>query len=218
MPLGRCNRCGNKLRFGSAVCSYCGTKKPRLKYIFAGIVVVQACVIAFYLHYQAPGGIHVVVSGPSSQPSIGPAADAKPPTGWLYFDTRDDLIGDVTRHARLISRSNLATGLTAGQGSEGVLELRASPTYGRSALVTLRIQASDAAAENSELHMQFDGGELAVFQSTGTADSTNLTFVIQDAAGFTARLKAASVLSLEALLPQNRQRVAIFDVAGLKWD
>ena len=218
MPLGRCNKCGSKLRFGSATCTRCGAKKSRLKYIFAGIVVIQVAVIAFYLHYDLPGKMHVVVTGPSSGPSTIPPADAKSPTGWLYFDTRDELIGDVTHHARLISRGNPTTGQVNAESSEGVLELRASPTYGRSALVTLRIQASDAAAENTELHMQFDGGDVVVFQATGTADGTNLTFVVQDAVGFASRLKAASVLSLEALLPQNRQRVAIFDVAGLKWE
>ena len=152
-----------------------------------------------------------------------PASDVHPltgssaPAGWLYYQTVDEMIYDTTRHARVLSHGDSTAGMAAGHGSMGVLELRASPAYGRSVVITLSRQAADTVAETCELRAKFDAGDVAVFQASGSADARGTTLVIADAGAFTNRLVSARTLALDAVLSPKTERVAMFDVAGLKW-
>ncbi len=215
MALGRCDSCKTRLRFGSRTCAHCGAKKKRLKYLIIAVILGE--VAAIIVHLEMPRDM-VVRSADDSRAVPPPVADKSAPAGWLYFQTRDDMIGDVTRHARVLSLSNLAEGTARDHGSTGVLELRASPAYGRSVIITLKRAAFDTVSENCELRARFDSGEVAVFQVAGSADEANATLVVTDKQAFTDRLRSARTLELDAVLSKTTERTAQFDVAGLRWN
>ena len=214
MALGRCERCSTKLRLGSRTCERCGTKKNRLKYVFTSVILGECAVIGCHLAWPASGLAHVAAT--QATPALPEAADAAP-AGWLYYQTVDEMIYDTTRHARVLSRSEAAGGASDGRGSVGVLELRASPAYGRSVVITLSRKAADQVAETCELRASFDAGEATVFQAAGSADPQRATLVVADTGGFVSRLASARTLALEARLSPKAERVAMFDVSGLKW-
>ncbi len=205
-----------KLRLGSRTCERCGTKKNRLKFLFVGVILGECAVIGCHLAWpaSASGMAHVAaVQDALPQRDFASAA----PAGWLYYQTVDEMIYDTTRHARVLSRSLEVGGGSGGRGSVGVLELRASPAYGRSVVITLSRQAFDEVAEVCELRASFDAGETAVFQASGSADPQSATLVVVDTGGFVSRLASARTLALEARLSSKAERVAMFDVSGLKW-
>ncbi len=213
MALGRCESCNTALRFGSRTCARCGTQKKRLKYVFIAVIAVECAVIVQHLAFPKTEMAYVETSH-AAQPEL---ADTAAPAGWLYFQTVDDMIYDTTHHARVLSRSDQTAAEPQAHGSAGVLELRASPAYGRSVVITLKRAASDTVAGLCQLRAKFDSGSVTVFDASGSADSANATLVISDASGFTERLVSARTLVLDAVLSSKTERVASFDVAGLKW-
>ena len=212
MALGRCDNCRSKLRFGTAQCERCGTRKNRWKYLLIAIIVVESGAIVSHLALPNDAMIHV-----ASAHEASPDYDRAPPAGWYYYQTQDEMIGDTTRHARVLSRGGAAMALLGSRNSTGVLELRASPAYGRSVVVTLKRAALDTVADTCELRATFDTGDVAVFQASGSADSTNATLVLSDTRAFTSRLMTARTLTVDAVLSGKSERVAMFDVAGLRW-
>ncbi len=215
MALGTCERCSTRLRLGSRTCTRCGTKKKRAKYLFIAVIFVECAVIGQHLALPKGGMVQVASAHEVPAPLLNSGGVA--PAGWLYYQTVDEMIDDTTRHARVLSRSDPAAGSAGDHGSVGVLELRASPAYGRSVVITLSRHAADAVAETCELRARFDAGEEAVFQASGSADPLHATLVIADTGGFVSRLASARTLALEAKLSPKAERVAMFDVSGLKW-
>ena len=191
MPLGRCDACSTRLRFGSRTCERCGARKNRWKYLLVAVIAAEVATIVVHVEMPRDSMAHV-----AEAPHALPAAltQTAAPAGWLYYQTRDEMIDDTTRHARVLSRSNLAAGHAHDQGSTGVLELRASPAYGRSVV------------ETCELRARFDTGDVAVFQASGSADPGNATLVVSDNHHFTERLTGAHTLALDAVLSKTTSR------------
>ncbi len=216
MALGRCERCSTRLRLGSRTCARCGTKKNRVKYLFIAVIFGECAVIGCHLALPKGGGMVHVASAHDAPPPLF-SSGAAAPAGWLYYQTVDEMIYDTTRHARVLSRSAPAAGSVGDHGSVGVLELRASPAYGRSVVITLSRKAADMVAENCELRATFDAGDVAVFQAQGSADAQRATLVVADTGGFVNRLASARTLAVDAKLSAKAERVAMFDVSGLKW-
>ena len=210
MALGRCAVCGNRLRFGSRTCARCGTKKQRIKYLLIAVIFAECAVIGRHLSLPREN----IVQTASAHDAPPPLFSGSAPAGWLYFQTVDEMIYDTTRHARVLSRGGPAAD---DHASMGVLELRASPAYGRSVVITLNRQPHDLVAEACELRASFDTGAVTVFHAAGSADTSNTTLVIADPAAFVSRLASARTLALDAVLSPKTERVAMFDVSGLKW-
>ncbi len=195
------------------MCSRCGAKKQRIKYLFIAVIAVECVLIGSHLAWPKSGMVHVAYAQASELPVLGNAA----PAGWMYYQTVDELIYDTTHHARVLSRSGGPADLPGDHGSTGVLELRASPAYGRSVVITLTRRPEEPVAEHCALRARFDTGDVTVFEASGSADPTRATLIINDTGGFVSRLAAAHTLALEAVLSPKAERMALFDVAGLKW-
>ncbi len=215
MALGECARCRTPFRFGSATCSQCGLKKPRLKYLLAGVVVVQAVTIAAYMHFRTDGVIHIASSAVAT---VLPGAELRSPAGWLYYQTHDELMGDTTRHARVISRGVAGVADQRNHGTTGVLELRASPAYGSSVLITLRRDNFDLVDARCPLHVQIDDGEMRVVQASASVEGDSASLIVDDPKAFAASLLGAHTLSVDAQLSEKTRRVAVFDIGGLRWN
>jgi hypothetical protein len=219
MPLGRCDICASKLRLGRVVCDRCGARKSRTKAILGTVVLLQAVTIGIYMYVtttfadpmkHVEGGTRAVIPVALNSPI--------PPAGWLYYETRDDLVGDVTRHARVLSLSDPQSGKPRSHGSTGVLELRASLIYGNSVIITLRRQAFDNVDETCVFHAQFDAEDPVIFKAAGAADTDTATLIVVDTKHFLRALLGAHTLSVDAHLSPNTERIASFDITGLRWN
>ena len=215
MALGKCDVCSNRLRAGSRVCTRCGTKKSRVKSFWIAVIVVECMVIGQHLAWPKAGMVHVAAAHDAPAPYTMDRGSA--PAGWLYYQTVHEMIYHTTRHARVFTQTAPGPASPHCIGTAGVLELRASPAYGRSVVITLTRQPRDSVAETCVLRARFDTGDVAVFQASGSADARSATLVIADAGGFTSRLVSARTLALDAMLSAKTERVAMFDVGGLKW-
>jgi hypothetical protein len=214
MALGRCEICNTKLRFGSRTCARCGTKKKRTKLIFTLIIAAQFLVIGWYeyFHVKRPGMDLILASTANFIPSI----QATPPAGWLYYDTKDDLVHDVTKHARVLSRG-AATTSGKDTATNGVMELRASSIYGRSILLTLNRRPFDHVNDQCDVHAQLDTGEDVDLHAACYEDSAHATVQIQDTNDFSAHLVGHRNLAVDARLSPKSNLSATFDIGGLKW-
>ena len=215
MALGRCDSCNERLGIGSATCRRCGAKKKRIKAIFGAIILAQVGTIVWYEYFHVKAhGFGFVAAGPDLFKI--PAIDKTPPAGWLYFQTTDDLVHDVTRHARVQSRGAAPSRDAHDTSTTGVMELRASNIYGRSALLTLNRQAFDTVDETCSLHVQFDAGPAMEVPANCSAESTYATIVVQNARDLIDRIGAAHNLSIDAKLSAKTTRTALFEVGDLK--
>gem|GEM_PF-1848584 len=219
MPLGRCDVCQSRLQLGRTVCSRCGERKSRIKLVLGTVVLMQAITIGIYMYVTitfADPMKHVV----DGTEAIVPAAlqSATPPAGWLYYETRDNLVGDVTRHARVLSLSDPQMGKPHSHGTTGVLELRASVVYGNSVIITMRRLAFDNVDETCILRAQFDAQDPQTFTADGAADTDTATLIVQDTKHFMRGMIGAHTLSVDAQLSPNTEHIASFDVTGLRWN
>lgn len=214
MSLGRCDHCGMSLRLGSGTCTRCGTKKRRLKYFLAALVLAQAVTIVAYMKFPH----HDMTRVADASAAELAVTDAAPRAGWVYYKTRDEMIDDTTQHARVLSRGAADAGDVRDRVTSGVLELRASPTYGRSVVITLHRDGFGLIDEQCQLRAQFDAGDVQVFHVAGSMDGENATLIVDDTRGFTTHLVGARTLSIDARLSEKIERRASFDVGGLSWN
>jgi hypothetical protein len=200
-------------------CPKCGARKKRLKYALATLSAIEALVIAVHMEFPAGHGPRMLSDASAAPaPLMRVLDDAKPPAGWFYYETRDPMINDVTRHARVISRG-IATGFNMpSHGTTGVLELRRSAVYGNSVLITLNGPSFDLLSTHVTIRAIFDGGEIRMFDAVAGEGERNATLVVDDAHGFVGNLAAAQSLSVDVVLNNSTERVASFPVGGLKWD
>jgi hypothetical protein len=215
MALGRCENCHTKLRFGSRTCARCGTKKNRTKLLFVLVITAQFLIIVWYefVHVKVGGGLDVIAS---SSLNIIPPPQATPPAGWLYYETRDDLVHDVTKHARVLSRGAATTG-AKDTATNGVMELRASSVYGRSILLTLNRRPFDHVNDQCDVHAQLDTGEDVDMHAACYEDSVHATVQVLDTNGFSTRLVGHRNVAVDVRLSPKSNLSAMFDIGGLKW-
>ena len=214
--MAQCDVCFTRLPPGSVACPRCGRQKrqQRLKFALGALIAVQALLIVAYVRFKPDLSLFPHVS--MSTATVG-ATPGNPDTNphWAYFETRDDLLNDVTRHARVASLTDAAPNEHV---SPGVLELRASPTYGTSVVITFKRSAIEAVSEKCELRAKFDAQDVQVYHASGSLGTSNAMLVIDDTHDFTGHLAAAHTLLIDAKLSPKIERVAKFDVAGLNWN
>ena len=214
MALGRCNVCHERLRFGSRICDKCGAKKSRVKLYFGVVIVAQIGVIGWYqyFHTKRPGIKFVVEDNAAHIAPIVATSSA----GWVYYETRDDLVHDVTRHARVLSRGAANTGLSNDTSASGVLELRASSVYGSSAILSIKRQAFDLVEEACNVHAEFDAKDAMDVHAACSKDGEQATVMIEDATVLMQKMRGAHDMSLDVRLSPKVERTVLFEVAGLK--
>ncbi len=179
------------------------------------IIAAQFLVIVWYefLHVKG-GGMDVIEASASA--SLVPSIQATPPAGWLYYETRDDLVHDVTKHARVLSRGAATTG-AKDTATNGVMELRASSVYGRSILLTLNRRPFDRVNDQCDVHAQLDTGADVDLHASCYEDSVHATVQIMDTEGFSTRLVGNRNLAVDVRLSPKSNLSAMFDIGGLKW-
>ena len=218
MPLGFCNVCRARLGFGRALCRGCGTKKKRAKLILSCVILAQLVTIGVYAKFGGgkPSGPQLVVD-PRDLATPAVLLERRPPAGWVYYETRDELIGDTTHHARVLSRSDPMAGLPGDHGTTGVLELRASPAYGRSAVVSLPPEVGVEVAGPCELRVQFDDAPELAFRASASGAAGHLMLSVADVDGFTGRLVSAQTMSVSVRFAGRPPLELSFMVGGLSW-
>ena len=214
MALGRCNVCHERLRFGSRICDKCGAKKSRVKLYFRVVIAAQFGVIGWYqyFHTKRPG-IKFVVEGNST---YVPPIVATSSAGWVYYDTRDDLVHDVTKHARVLSRGAANTGLPNDHSASGVMELRASSVYGNSAILSIKRLAFDLVEEACNVHAEFDAKDAMDVHASCSLDGEQATVMIGDATVLMQKMRGAHDMSLDVRLSPKVERTVLFEIGGLK--
>ena len=216
MALRRCATCKGGVGLLAKTCPHCGAKTSRAKLFLGAIIFGQAMTLAALFNPwqhgrgEPGGGIHFVAGvGTSSTATRNSAL-----SGWQYYDSRDELTGDVTRHARLISRGAPSGAQHVGTG---IMELQASKLYGRH--VALIVNRKDGTvADTPVLQVQIDDQKTLSVPVTVFSDNDSVTLMPRDPAEFTRHLAGAHSMLLEAQLSPSNQQTVSFDVTGLDWD
>ena len=138
--------------------------------------------------------------------------------GWRYYNTQDSVVGDVTRHARLISNSptNPSGDPRYAGVSTGTLELASSGRYGR--VVTISFPRAKTACEANpcEVRAIFDATQPMVFSYTDASSGRSTMLMLKDYDRFTQRLAVAHDLTVVAALGTEHDHILTFDVDGFR--
>jgi hypothetical protein len=178
-------------------------------------VAVEFAMAGAYAALRLGAEHHGVVA---AAPSALPPPPAPGPTGWMYYDTADSLLADVTHHARLLGNSPPSVGgKPAMPGAvAGMLALAASPHYGKSVVVTFpktKLQCGPGACAVKAI---FDQTEPVSFPIQDVQSERETTLMLGDYDRFAARLRVAHDLTLVASLGGSRDVIMTFTVQGYR--
>lgn len=213
MRLGRCSNCRERLRFGQTVCTRCGARKSRVRQIFAVVITLQVVAIGWFVNTQHVSHAATLVEDPAAvsadAPPLRPAAT--PASGWLYFQTHDRMLDDVTKHARLLGRD------TAGTASDVLLELQSSPVYSSSVTITLDRTRGAPVPESCLVNVSFDGAAATPLQASVVSDRLHVMLVIDHAQALIEKLRHTQTWSIDARTSRTETRSATFQTRGLNF-
>ena len=207
-----CSVCGGPPEPASKLCRYC-RRKRRAKTIAALFIGAELACLGVYLALPKDKPQLVVADTELSLPSPAPIHAA---TGWLYFDTQDRALGDVTHHARLLSNapSNPSGDVHLSGVTSGKLELAASRTYGKRVVVTFPKVKTACEANPCELRAIFDNTQPERFPYVDGSDDQTTMLEVGDYDRFTQRLSVSHDLTLVASLGTPQDSILTFTVAG----
>ena len=196
--------------------------KDRTKSALIGLIGIQLVLLACYMRggwtWDLLQRTHEMRRVTADEPSAAaPYPMPAAPAGWFYFQTSDSLLGDTTRHARLLSDSNPGMGNVGDHGTTGVIELRSSPHYGNSVVLTTKRAAFDIADEHCEVQVKFDSTERVIFEAEATVEGDTNVLIFDDYAAFVERIAKSHLVVMDAKLGRGTEQILHFDVAGLVW-
>ncbi len=243
-----CVSCGGALRGASNTCGACNRKrmmKVGIGVFIAAEVAMAGLFIAAQPHPQLSAGQRALTQQSVGQQSVnqqaasdpvgtqqavlrGPQAPLHQGAGWLYYNTHDAALGEVTRHAQIESE-NPAPPVLATRASgmvRGVLELVSSLHSGRAVSVSFPRVKPSCGAKTCEVRAIFDETQPMVFAytdvtpaaapggSSGTAAGTSTVLMLHDYDRFAQRLAVSHDLTLIASLGTKHDPVMAFNVSG----
>ena len=216
-----CAACGGAL-FGSVkLCRGCRRRKM-IKLAVGSFIAAELAMAAFFMILQPSlKGTPVVEDAyDTAAPPASPAAAASQHamTGWLYYNTQDSVVGDVTHHARLISDSprNPSGDPRLSGVSSGTLELASSERYGRVVMVSFPRVKTACQANPCEVRAIFDATQPMVFSYTDASSDRSTVLMLKDYDRFNQRLSVAHDLTLVAALGTEHDHIITFDVSGFR--
>lgn len=149
--------------------------------------------------------------------SAGARGDAAAGGGrsWAYFETRDEVLGDVTRHARLVaSLAPVRFGRIVQETVAATLELTRSTRYGDNVVVRLPRQRLACAANACGIRAWFDRAGPEQYAFAELPDDTHTVLAIADKQRFAERMRGARRVVMVAALGTAKPVTMAFDVAG----
>ena len=210
-----CAQCGQNRDREGRLCRRC-LRRRVIKGSIATIVAVEFAVAGALAalrlgEQQKPGVV-------AAAPSVLPPPPAPGPSGWMYYDTADSLLADVTHHARLLGNSPPSVGGKPGipGAVAGMLALAASPHYGNSVVVTFPKTPVQCSPGKCAVKAIFDQTEPVVFPVQDAQSDRETTVMLGDYDRFTARLRVAHDLTLVASLGGPHDVIMNFTVQGYR--
>jgi len=208
-----CEACGAIPYPGTRLCQRC-KRKRFFKGLAATFIVCELLAAGAFL--LMPQHKPTVVR--DAQIDAPPVKVADGITGWLYYDTQDSMIGDVTHHARLLSNAprNPTNDPHLKGVAAGKLELSSSKTYGRHVMITFGKIKTACDANPCQVRVMFDETQPEVFPYTDASDDHDTVLMLGDYDRFAQRLAVAHDLTLVASLGTQHDSVLTFTVAGYR--
>ncbi len=210
-----CTSCGGALFGGSRLCQGCRRKKT-LKTFIGVFIACEMAMAGFFMVVQPAlhrSHANVVYAEPIRAPK-----PVRVGSGWIYYDTQDSVVGDVTHHARLISDSpsNPSGDKRLAGVSSGTLELSSSEHYGRAIRLTFPKVKTACEANPCEVRAIFDQTQPMVLPYIDGSDPQSTVLMLRDYDRFTQRLAVAHDLTMVASLGTDHDHIISFDVAGYR--
>ena len=166
---------------------------------------------------EAP--VSKIESTPSAAPSAPVAAPEASPFTWKYDEKKDEMTGQVTRGASVLSETTYQLGFPYGGGTHSGLRIVKHPRNG--VMVTVKIDNGQLTCHSfmrCRILVRFDDRAPIKFRGTEPADnSTDLIFLEPDAQ-FIKEIKKSKRAAIELPFYEEGMRVFHFNTADLKWD
>ncbi len=208
-----CKACGTYMAPNARVCLGCGRKRTNIKRILALVVGVEFAALAAGVYWWKMPRPHT----PELQHLAADDATISNMTyrgGWMFYTTHDGAIGDLTKHARLISNP----GPTANaRESKATLELRDSATYGKVVLISFPAVLSACRTNRCAMTAVFDKDQGQPYDITLNEDTDTTTVEVPQFDAFVSHLQQAHDLAVTIALGTASDIVLRFTVAGFGW-
>jgi hypothetical protein len=145
------------------------------------------------------------------------ASTAAPESKWVYSTDKDEMRGQETRYATVVSDNTVDLSFPYGEVS-GKITVRHRPSDGLN--VMFRVDQGQILCNNftsSHVSVKFDDNPIKRYECTGTSDGSSETAFIEASSGFLAQLKKSKKVIIEAEFFQKGTQQFTFQTAGLVW-
>jgi hypothetical protein len=227
MALIRCGECGAQVSTRAKACPSCGAKAKK-KMSATGRVVLGVFLVVIALPIIASR-----FGGSSSTPPTNAASDsggtpfatpaevasmqaADDGPRWSYDEGADQMRGTRWKTATVDALGKLDFAFPYNGGSTASIELR---QMGKRQDVLLMVSKGQfmCHVDGCSIAVKFDDGPVTQYSAAESDDGSNDHIFIEGTAGFTAKLKKATSVTIEAEFFQEGNRQMTFPVQGLRW-
>lgn len=158
-----------------------------------------------------------IANGYGSSLSSAPAVEAETAPSWHYETRKDEMRGETSSFASILSSNSLDFAFPYKGGSTAKLTLRQTGDDLAIMLVIDRGQFTCFSAEADRVVMKFDSGPVLHYSCDRAADGSSNVVFLGPVHMILRQLKGAQQLTVEAQFFHEGQRQIKFHTAGLKW-
>jgi len=210
---GTCPICRRKVATGAGLCGNCLTGRWSKRSIAVMLLGIGGAYYWAYLHPH--NDLSVFTSFAAVAPETVVARLPEHFEGWAYETIVDPVLGDATRHARL-----LGSGPSANSGPhDAMLELTASQRYGKRVTITFPKVQQACGANACQISLAWDDAPPDPYNFSGptlSTDGSDTVLQSDDYDRFVGAVGKAHRLRVVASLGMQDDYVVTFQVAGFE--
>jgi len=154
-------------------------------------------------------------SSSAPAPSV-PEAHPEPTSPWVYTSD-EDTMGRKRSFAEVVSTNTLDFGFPYQGSQHGTLTIRKSARSGTEVMISIERGQFLCGVDECAVNVRFDDGPIQEFSAGEPSDHSTTVLFIEGQTRFTAHLRRAKTLRVEATFYQEGSQTLEFNVEGFSW-